>query len=107
MSSAGEQALPHLRGEGHSKGLERHHHERRAKRSQLGRLRDQRLNLLVRTHCIQRLAKVLHGAKLVGRGQAAHILAGDYTAVIQKYNLLICRRCFREVAESLGFKKNM
>ncbi len=34
-------------------------------------------------------------------------LCGDYTAVIQKYKLFLCRRCFREVAESLGFKKNM
>ena len=32
---------------------------------------------------------------------------GDYTEVIQKYKLYLCRRCFREVAESLGFKKNM
>ena len=27
-------------------------------------------------------------------------------AVIQKYDLSICRRCFREVATSLGFRKN-
>ena len=31
---------------------------------------------------------------------------GDYTAVIQKYDLMLCRRCFREVATSLGFRKN-
>ena len=31
---------------------------------------------------------------------------GDYTALIQKYDLHICRRCFREVANSLGFRKN-
>ncbi|MFB5615439.1 MAG: 30S ribosomal protein S14, partial [Candidatus Nitrosomaritimum yanchengensis] len=31
---------------------------------------------------------------------------GDYTAVIQKYDLMLCRRCFREVAVSLGFRKN-
>ena len=31
---------------------------------------------------------------------------GDYTAVIQKYDLFVCRRCFREVAVSLGFRKN-
>ena len=30
----------------------------------------------------------------------------DYTAVIQKYDLMLCRRCFREVAVSLGFRKN-
>ena len=28
-----------------------------------------------------------------------------YTPVIQKYNLYLCRRCFREVAISLGFNK--
>ena len=26
-------------------------------------------------------------------------------AVIRKYNLLVCRRCFKEIAEKLGFKK--
>ena len=31
---------------------------------------------------------------------------GDYTALIQKYDLHLCRRCFREVANSLGFRKN-
>ncbi|MEK0319346.1 MAG: 30S ribosomal protein S14, partial [Nitrosopumilus sp.] len=40
-----------------------------------------------------------------GRGSRWCKRCGDYTAVIQKYNLMICRRCFREVAESLGFKK--
>jgi len=25
--------------------------------------------------------------------------------VIKKYGLVICRRCFKEVAEDLGFKK--
>ena len=43
----------------------------------------------------------------IGRGTRWCIRCGDYTAVIQKYNLMICRRCFREVATSLGFKKNM
>ena len=40
-----------------------------------------------------------------GRGSRWCIRCGDYTAVIQKYNLYICRRCFREVAISLGFNK--
>ncbi len=30
---------------------------------------------------------------------------GRYGAHIQKYNLGFCRHCFREVAQSLGFKK--
>jgi len=42
-----------------------------------------------------------------GRGSRWCKRCGDYTAVIQKYNLMICRRCFREVANSLGFKKLM
>ena len=42
-----------------------------------------------------------------GRGSRWCKRCGDYTAVIQKYNLMICRRCFREVANSLGFRKLM
>ncbi|MEW6063187.1 MAG: 30S ribosomal protein S14 [Nanoarchaeota archaeon] len=30
---------------------------------------------------------------------------GRYEAHIQKYNLGLCRHCFRELATSLGFKK--
>ena len=41
-----------------------------------------------------------------GRGTRWCKRCGDYTAVIQKYKLFLCRRCFREVANSLGFKKN-
>ena len=26
-------------------------------------------------------------------------------AVIRKYNIYVCRRCFRDIAEKLGFKK--
>lgn len=25
--------------------------------------------------------------------------------LIQKYNLMICRRCFKEMAEQIGFRK--
>ena len=42
-----------------------------------------------------------------GRGSRWCKRCGDYTAVIQKYDLMLCRRCFREVATSLGFRKNM
>ena len=41
-----------------------------------------------------------------GRGSRWCKRCGDYTAVIQKYDLFVCRRCFREVAISLGFRKN-
>ena len=44
--------------------------------------------------------------KKFGRGSRWCKRCGDYTAVIQKYKLFLCRRCFREVANSLGFKKN-
>lgn len=30
---------------------------------------------------------------------------GTYNAVIRAYGLTLCRRCFREVAPKLGFKK--
>ena len=30
---------------------------------------------------------------------------GTYNAVIRKYGLNLCRRCFREIAERIGFKK--
>ena len=26
-------------------------------------------------------------------------------AVIRKYNLMVCRRCFKEIADKIGFKK--
>ncbi len=30
---------------------------------------------------------------------------GTTRALIRKYGLYICRRCFREMAESIGFRK--
>ena len=44
--------------------------------------------------------------KKFGRGARWCKRCGDYTAVIQKYDLFVCRRCFREAAVSLGFRKN-
>ncbi|HDM23629.1 30S ribosomal protein S14 [archaeon] len=32
---------------------------------------------------------------------------GTTESVIRKYKLFICRRCFREIAKELGFKKYM
>ena len=40
-----------------------------------------------------------------GKGSRWCKRCGDYNAVIQKYDLDLCRRCFREVAVSLGFRK--
>jgi small subunit ribosomal protein S14 len=33
------------------------------------------------------------------------VRCGQTGAVIQKYDLMLCRQCFREVAEEMGFKK--
>jgi small subunit ribosomal protein S14 len=40
-----------------------------------------------------------------GKGGRRCRLCGSSRGVIRKYNLYICRRCFREVADKLGFKK--
>jgi len=40
-----------------------------------------------------------------GKGSRYCKRCGQYNALIQKYNLMLCRQCFREVAEKLGFKK--
>lgn len=33
------------------------------------------------------------------------IRCGSHGSVIRRYNLYLCRQCFREIAEKLGFKK--
>ena len=40
-----------------------------------------------------------------GIGSRKCVRCGRYGAHIRKYGLHICRQCFREVAEELGFKK--
>lgn len=42
-----------------------------------------------------------------GKGSRRCIRCGTHDGLIRRYNLNICRRCFREVAEKLGFKKYM
>ncbi|MEM3103401.1 MAG: 30S ribosomal protein S14 [Candidatus Nitrosocaldus sp.] len=42
-----------------------------------------------------------------GKGSRWCRRCGQYTAIIQKYDLLLCRQCFREVAKRIGFKKYM
>ncbi len=32
-------------------------------------------------------------------------VCGTRQAVIRKYRLYVCRRCFKEIAEKIGFKK--
>ncbi len=40
-----------------------------------------------------------------GKGSRTCRRCGTHRAVIRRYGLLVCRRCFREIAQKLGFKK--
>ncbi|MCX6819025.1 MAG: 30S ribosomal protein S14 [Candidatus Aenigmarchaeota archaeon] len=40
-----------------------------------------------------------------GKGSRKCIRCGSMKGLIRKYDLHYCRRCFREVASKLGFKK--
>ncbi|MCX6815700.1 MAG: 30S ribosomal protein S14 [Candidatus Aenigmarchaeota archaeon] len=42
-----------------------------------------------------------------GKGSKKCARCGSMDGIIRKYNLYYCRRCFREVAPSIGFKKYM
>jgi small subunit ribosomal protein S14 len=41
-----------------------------------------------------------------GKGSRPCRRCGSYGPIIRKYGLMLCRQCFREVAEKLGFKKH-
>jgi small subunit ribosomal protein S14 len=43
--------------------------------------------------------------KSMGKGSRRCIRCGTHRAVIRSYGLNICRRCFRETARKMGFKK--
>ncbi len=43
--------------------------------------------------------------RVYGKGARVCRRCGQYGPVIQKYGLMLCRHCFREVAPKLGFKK--
>ncbi|MBS7652079.1 MAG: 30S ribosomal protein S14 [Candidatus Bathyarchaeia archaeon] len=45
--------------------------------------------------------------KKYGRGSRQCRRCGAHDGLIRRYDLNLCRRCFREVAEALGFKKYM
>jgi small subunit ribosomal protein S14 len=47
------------------------------------------------------------GRKQVGHGRGNRWCkrCGSYVGIIQKYEIMLCRQCFREVAASLGFVK--
>jgi small subunit ribosomal protein S29e len=40
-----------------------------------------------------------------GKGARPCVRCGSYGPVIRRYNLYLCRHCFREAAPKLGFKK--
>ncbi|MCL5430424.1 MAG: 30S ribosomal protein S14 [Candidatus Marsarchaeota archaeon] len=49
--------------------------------------------------------KVKPEEKFKGKGIRKCRLCGNARALIRSHNLYICRRCFREVAADIGFKK--
>ncbi|MBU0586133.1 30S ribosomal protein S14 [Candidatus Micrarchaeota archaeon] len=51
------------------------------------------------------MAKVPLEEKYKGKGLRRCRVCGTARAVIRKYRLHICRRCFREVAEHINFRK--
>lgn len=40
-----------------------------------------------------------------GKGRRVCRNCGNSRALIRKYSIYVCRRCFREMAEDLGFRK--
>jgi len=44
-------------------------------------------------------------SKFKGRGKRKCRFCGTSRGLIRKYGLQICRRCFREAGESIGFRK--
>ncbi len=52
------------------------------------------------------MVKIRHGkSRKSGKGSRSCKRCGQYGPVIQKYNIMLCRQCFREVAEKFGFRK--
>lgn len=43
--------------------------------------------------------------KYKGKGNRLCRNCGTSRGLIRKYKMYICRRCFREIAESIGFRK--
>lgn len=41
----------------------------------------------------------------LGKGSRKCIRCGSFDGLIRKYGLMYCRRCFREVADQIGFRK--
>jgi small subunit ribosomal protein S14 len=49
--------------------------------------------------------KVGYEEKYKGRGLRKCGICGTSRGLIRSYGLYVCRRCFREIAEDMGFKK--
>ena len=49
--------------------------------------------------------KVSLNEKFKGRGTRKCRICGNSRGMIRKYGLHVCRRCFREVANDMGFRK--
>lgn len=44
-------------------------------------------------------------SKFKGKGNRICRFCGNARGLIRAYRLFVCRRCFREVAEPIGFRK--
>ncbi len=44
-------------------------------------------------------------SKFKGKGNRKCRFCGTARGLIRKYHLTVCRRCFREVGEEVGFRK--
>nr|HDO81266.1 30S ribosomal protein S14 [Candidatus Bathyarchaeota archaeon] len=44
-------------------------------------------------------------ARKMGKGSRTCRNCGTHRGIIRRYGLMICRRCFREKAERMGFQK--
>jgi len=53
------------------------------------------------------MAKPKRKERSYGKGSRKCIRCGTHVAVIQARGIMLCRRCFRETAHELGFKKYM
>jgi small subunit ribosomal protein S29e len=51
------------------------------------------------------MSKVSIEAKFKGKGTRKCRICGNARGMVRKYGLNVCRRCFREIAVDIGFKK--
>lgn len=51
------------------------------------------------------IMKVPVEKKFKGKGKRKCKICGAYEGLIRKYELYVCRKCFREIGESIGFRK--